>query len=627
MKKSAFSYLVACWIALFTFNTMADDVSVCPTSEHLNIEYYECRDKSHEPVYKAEISDLCKSLPICSNNSLTEEGNCRINTSAYVADKTCDPREFHSCEHITGYEKSEVRVCPGNTYDGIGSNDTCEQNMNDPRNRCGRDALVKLNGKDHHIEFVSYVRHTKDSRFPITGHRIKASHRCEFKYHVHRPIKANGPHSSCGVKEYYKCWRPGYSQCRLKEFGIEKHALQKSKACGVKKITALDQGKSSLNKTCLKCDHLPKDSSERFKCLDEIVKLSIGLPKESIEVVRAERQQVLLTKLKQGEVFFGGWEETIEALRVITDKEYDRIVWSFFAGQHPGQDGELSARFFLSETVRAYHSTDWIFLNKMQTALKEADFKSSQIFHLLNDYFIRASVSSYEKLRADRLKVIELRDSIIGKDVMDARVFLSKAKAVGISEERIIQLKNNLAQKNEASKNKILTSVLSELSASLKRELNQSYKYIKATVSQYEQVTYGDNTFLNVYLDVANLNMRSALTGVKRLVSILTEMNEWGTGFAIQENMKLTIERKMTEIRLLLTKLAQEKSICSDSLLELDDLDPGLSAVLMQVKKSTNHGRQSVGCEAEIQTVRDLMTQNYMSPLLELKREFEKEKE
>lgn len=620
MRRFYFGQFIVSCLSLIALNAMAEETLTCSPSEQVSVEYKNCSHETHKPIYKAQISDLCNNLPQCSNSTLTDDDTCKITTNALVADKHCGVKEYNFCDHIEISKKPESRDCSSQWYDGVGGDNSCKEIWNGS-DRCSRQWLLSLYEKDSQVNVVSATLFWKDQKL-ITGHRLKASHQCEFKFQIYRSNKVSGPAPVCGAKEFHKCMRPGYSQCRHKEFGIQTYSSKQSKVCGVKSIAPISQQASS-DKRCLKCDHLPKDSDERFKCLMENKKLGKGLSADMRKKIRTEIFDFLQRQFKKGKVVNADREDIIRILRTLTDKEYERIVWSFFIGEVTGIDGRYLAPDYLNEVVRSEHSTSWVFFSKMQQAFKEfkywgVDRYTQEIYYLLHEYFVRAYVSELEKLRSDRFKVMELAKAIQGKGKLNTKAIVSQAKAVGLSDELIVLLQSKLNANSTGFENSILITVLSDLSESLKRESDQVSNRIKESISEFSEVEEKAK-FLNVYLNIANLDMRSALLEVRNLSRTVAYEYEWLAGYKVQDNIKMTLVRKIKATNLLLKKMSEENVFCTDASDDLLDLDPALAAFLMQAKVSKE--AQVSGCEVAIQAAQELLHKHYLQPLMEIKAE------
>lgn len=632
MRRTGFSFYIFSGLLLLGFNSYADDVSMCAPSDQLNIQYKSCRNESHKPIFKADISEQCNSLPVCPNNTLNDSSSCKVTAPKLMEHQACGVQEYNTCEYVERYEKSEPRTCTSRNFDGIGSAATCDMVINNANEVCSNAKLLRRLPPGFRVQISAYKYGWREQK-SITGHRIKASHDCEFTYYTFKPIKLKGPHVSCGVKQYKSCGIPGYFKCRREEFGIQSYSNQDSKACGVMALTMLDSSKVNSDKRCITCEHLPKGSTERFNCLRENIDLGVGLPGPLLSKARSESYSILLAKMKAGELLSAGYKENHRALRSLSDKEYEQIVWSFFAGKYLGREGRDKAAFYLSEEARVHHNTDWNFLVKMQIALKEfkldsRDFDTGEIRYLLSDYFIRAYVAELEELRSEQVKVAELKRTIEGRESLNIDAVLAQAKSSGLSDERLAVLKAALSRNSGQFNKAAVITILSGLSDNLNKAIAQFEQNIKTAISQFQEANEGINAiYFDVYLNIANFDMRSALAGVRGLLHYLTEYSEWGGGFATLENMKMMIDRKAKAITALMNKLSQDQATTTGYTDLIQDLDPDIAAILLHASMNANQDANILGADADIQAVKDLLNKHYLMPLLQLKSEFDKKEE
>lgn len=194
---------------------------------HLQFQYRTCTLETAVPIF----------------NERTDE-QCGIARTEYYDDGACPPATFKSCEdpaHGVSYWEDITTtkgVHPDRRKNGYGSKEDCVTEGNDWITRANKgQGGVKAPGFGRRYDLLSVKWDGEDITAPITGNRIKASHRCTYYYGISRAHWVVKRSEHCEVASRHQCKeRKVFNTCRLPDFDIEgyEEVTERDSACGLR---------------------------------------------------------------------------------------------------------------------------------------------------------------------------------------------------------------------------------------------------------------------------------------------------------------------------------------------------------------------------------------------------------
>lgn len=204
-----------------------------PRSAEFSYQFRNCTITTTEPIYKSD-----------------KAAACGVASITRYSDFSCPVQTYESCQHESHGIDVWVDITgnPGSNTtrwnDGLSSAEGClvEGEAWIQRTNAGqlpRQAGVAPLGDGQRYFLIEVEWESEDHTF--LGHRMKAYHRCTFKYGIQRARYVDSRSSACDVESRTDCrTRTTYNECRHSSFGIESYRKAEGRyaQCGLR----LDKG-------------------------------------------------------------------------------------------------------------------------------------------------------------------------------------------------------------------------------------------------------------------------------------------------------------------------------------------------------------------------------------------------